>query len=851
LTIDAGVTLAVGANTLTVTTALSNNGLITVSTGNVSNIPTGEVGAFTFTGTNTIPARTYTNLTLSGAGSNVIFNAPTGTLTVSGDWLKTGGIFNHNNGTVVLNGTSAQSVTMDNSAFYILTITNTNTAGVTFTDTLSTRTLNAASGVKKISFAAANIIAPNTITNTFNVNGSSGNLIELAPAVSATTWYLNAPTSTVTYVRVSYSTEAVGKVITANYSINGGNNVRWSFGGLTFTGTGLWTDAVRWSTGVLPGNNDQTTIDGICTLSANVTGSAAIDLLVINSGTPLNPVSLDLAGYNITTAGGISNSGTLTLQGNETISGGLTNYSGSTVIYNGSGTYTSLKAGNSYYNLTFNGSGSWAAANNLTISNNLEIQQGIFTAPSGTITISGNWTKTGGTFNHNNGTVTFDKVAATSGNVQTLNAGSSSFYNLTHSGSGTLQLAAALDVNGAFLNSAGTFNSYNQNMNFAGDWSNTGSAIFTRGSGTLTFDGTGTLTNSSSASLDAVTISGTVTLGSNITMISNSGAGTLNLGNNNYILTITGTGTPLGVGTFERGTGSTVIYTGSGSNTYVAAVNYHNLTLLPASNTNYLLAGNTSASGNWDNNTTLNAGAYTVTFNGTGTQTLDNASSSFYNLTHSGSGTLQLNNNISVTNNLTNSAGIFDSNNKNITIAGNWSNSATFTAGSGTVTFDGTTTISGSSTNSFYNVTINSTKSLTGPASGTINVAGNWLNSGTFTHNSGTVKFNGSVAQTINGTNTWYNLYIDNTYTSPDDTYDVDPSAVQTVTNTLTVNDGQWTPNNGDTYRYVVINTNGIMNPDPGVTIYVSGSWTRTGTGTFTANSGTVSFNGGGGGQPI
>ena len=91
----------------------------------------------------------------------------------------------------------------------------------------------------------------------FNVHGSSGNLIELAPATAETTWYLDAPNaSTVTFARVSYSSEAEGKSITANDSANDGHNVRWSFGDVVFTGTEDWTSADNWSSGFVPGIYD-------------------------------------------------------------------------------------------------------------------------------------------------------------------------------------------------------------------------------------------------------------------------------------------------------------------------------------------------------------------------------------------------------------------------------------------------------------------------------------------------------------------------------------------------------------------------------------------------------------------
>lgn len=87
-------------------------------------------------------------------------------------------------------------------------------------------------------------------------------------------------------------------------------------------------------------------------------------------------------------------------------------------------------------------------------------------------------------------------------------------------------------------------------------------------------------------------------------------------------------------------------------------------------------------------------------------------------------------------------------------VSGNIDNSGTAVSGTkigfdpstGTIQFNGTSTISGSST-SFNNVSI--TGSLTSIASGTIYVAGNFANDGTFTHNSGTVNFNGTT--TISG----------------------------------------------------------------------------------------------------
>ena len=79
---------------------------------------------------------------------------------------------------------------------------------------------------------------------------------------------------------------------------------------------------------------------------------------------------------------------------------------------------------------------------------------------------------------------------------------------------------------------------------------------------------------------------------------------------------------------------------------------------------------------------------------------------------------------------------------------------STFNPGTGTTSFGGGTIASSSALN-LNNVVINGT--VTGPASGTLNVAGDWANNGTFVPNSSTVAFTGTN-QIISGNNTFYNL---------------------------------------------------------------------------------------------
>jgi len=66
----------------------------------------------------------------------------------------------------------------------------------------------------------------------------------------------------------------------------------------------------------------------------------------------------------------------------------------------------------------------------------------------------------------------------------------------------------------------------------------------------------------------------------------------------------------------------------------------------------------------------------------------------------------------------------------------------TYHHNNGTILFTGNTTILGSSENSFNHITISGI--LTAPA-GNINIAGDFVNNGTFNDNSGTITFNGTT----------------------------------------------------------------------------------------------------------
>lgn len=153
----------------------------------------------------------------------------TGEISLDGDWTNNLGSFISGTGTVILNSTTNQQSVLtggSSSAFYVLDVLNSHSSGVAFTDELYCDTLNATTGVKKLSFETGGF---HTISSTFNVNGSSGNYITLAPLTPLTNWYLNTPTTIVDYLNVSHSQEIDGDVIYACNSIDSGNNTNWLF----------------------------------------------------------------------------------------------------------------------------------------------------------------------------------------------------------------------------------------------------------------------------------------------------------------------------------------------------------------------------------------------------------------------------------------------------------------------------------------------------------------------------------------------------------------------------------------------------------------------------------------------
>lgn len=207
--------------------------------------------------------------------------------------------------------------------------------------------------------------------------------------------------------------------------------------------------------------------------------------------------------------------------------------------------------------------------------------------------------------------------------------------------------------------------------------------------------------------------------------------------------------------------GNTVIYN-SGAAINVYPTTYYNLTFTGAAfsktvNSNLTVLNNFTLSslafnlnnfnltvgGNWNNTanfTITNQG--TITFNGSGTQTISRTTSNeqINTMVLSGSGTVSLNRTLFISQSLTINSGTLDVSASNLPLflQGSFTNNGTLNCRQGTITFNGTTnqSISGSSNTQFYNLT------LSNPAGLTVNSAQSLTN--ILTNSGGTFNSNGN-----------------------------------------------------------------------------------------------------------
>ena len=394
---------------------------------------------------------------------------------------------------------------------------------------------------------------------------------------------------------------------------------------------------------------------------------------------------------------------------------------------------------------------------------------GTLTADGNTINVSGSWANFG-SFNANTSTVVMTATTGTE-TIDSTGATTAGFNNLTlgqSSGTATWNLQSDLDVNKDLTIDYGTLamNGTN-NINLAEDLLINATGSYSSGTGKLIFDGSTTATwtdnNTTKESMGTVEINGTsktVNLASSVeaTEVNIYTSQTLGLASSGYTLTLTGSGTGSSrpfiiAGTLNEGTDSTVAFLGT-SATEIEADTYNNLTLAPDNTGSPTFTLATGASQSITVQVTLTVGdgsnAVTVT-----AETNDP--------------TLDVNGDFVISSSTTFSA----SSTSSFTIAGDYTNNGTFNEGTGTVTFDGTTSTvldSGCSdatscTNeNFYNLTVNKTSTDTANDNVTLSVTDLrvtntiTITDGEFIQGALNVQAEGTTSISVQSNGAWTNI---------------------------------------------------------------------------------------------
>ncbi len=286
--------------------------------------------------------------------------------------------------------------------------------------------------------------------------------------------------------------------VSGNWKVNKNSNYDHGNNTVTFDGSASQT------INVAPNNGDfynltvsNTTDDGV-SLESNA-------IQIDNKITISASSSLDINGQSLTAAE-LDNAGTLQLQGDETVAITSMDVDSGTVTYDGTSSYAQLAAGDQYYNLTLNSSETITLDADLDVNGALTITDGTLDVSSSNydINVGGNWSNSG-IFVSRSGNVTFDGTSTvTTGGV----SDNKDFHHVTFNGSQASQSTDAIDINGDFTISGGT-------------WSTNGLCTYVGGSTSIS--GTGALNKpiSLAFTFNPAKSATSVAVGSNITITFN------------------------------------------------------------------------------------------------------------------------------------------------------------------------------------------------------------------------------------------------------------------------------------------------------------------------------------------
>lgn len=711
ITVDAGGTLTLGANTLTVSGNWTNNGTITGSTGRI----TSTTGTLT---NNSV-------ITFSGAGgiiktTGVLTNSASGTISVTG-----AGVIVLGSGNFVNNNTSPTAVNFGSSQISLTgsvagqTVGGFSTTGV-FATSRSTGNYITLTGSVRCSSMS--------ITGSEHLSLGTGNnhIASAALAVSGGTGKLHGGSSTLTIygggtsamigtgtnfipatstIVFAGTTQTVAASGTKNFynltfsgsfskTLSGTNNVSNIFSvertAYVPTAPTYGSNAsLRYSTTTnKTAGPEWPAIFAVGALSGGVlienTGAISLNAAkVLRANTPLTietNATLNMAAFSLTLNGNLVNNGG-TLNGTSTTNGlvltgtaaqsvGAISINGPVVVFKPL-TLVSVNGNITAGGLEVNSRGTLDMGSQTHAFGSFTGTNGQWNVNSSLITFSGSISATNATLVAGSSTISFTGNAS-----QTIPP--FAFYNLGLSGTGVKNITTGTSVSvgnhwtllsgtnlAGSANITVTGNIYGSGnltmtsgaLRIGGNWAKTGS--FSAGTGTVLYYGTSaqavgglTYNNLQIANAGVKTIAATSTVAGVLTVFPSS---QLTLGG--VTLTLTSTGTPfVNNGTFNPGTSSTVLYSTGGAQN-IAPATYHNLGFTGVGTKTIPAGAALTVNNNWN-------------------------VSSPTNLITTGSAT--------VTGNITGNGNITQGTGGTILISGAWTNSGTLT-GTGTVNYAGIT----------------------------------------------------------------------------------------------------------------------------------------------------------------
>ena len=430
---------AVNVNSFTIS---GYSGTITQQSGNTITVP----GAFsqssgTFTG-----GDSYIDINGNFSLSGGTFTSTSNTLYVARNWTRNsgGGTFNHNNGTVTLDGGWGYTIDVNSTeTFYNLTLNKAASSWYMFianNDVLRvTGALSLTSGYFSGS-GSATLEAQGNVTVTGNYYAGA-NVPLLFSGGNAQTFDLSGATSQFdAAITVNKSGGQIN--LSSDLTMDAGAPLTLTAGTLNLNGRTVTVDCSSPTCDPEVGTitvGGTVTIAGTGTLTSYTYTQSGTSSMTFSGASTF---TVGAGGFSLTTGTFTPNNATMTVNGACTINSGTFNAPSGTLTINGaftfsSGTFTG-SAGSMSVNGNFSSSGTFSASStSLDINGSFTLSSGAFTAPSGNMYVSGNWThNSAGTFTHNNGTVTLDGgygvtidvISTETFNNLTLNKASSSWY---------------------------------------------------------------------------------------------------------------------------------------------------------------------------------------------------------------------------------------------------------------------------------------------------------------------------------------------------------------------------------------------------------------------------------------